>query len=88
MRLYGHFSVVQETRGHLLEGTTDLSRHAHFKGISIYVFPEKELSALSPNFHIHVSIDLYILTIGPPIFLQQNTVDRPIVGKYKSLTET
>ncbi len=28
-----------------------------------------------PNFHIHVSVsDLYILTFGPPIFLQQNTV--------------
>ncbi len=51
---------------------TDLSRHVHFKGISIYVFPEKELSALSPNIHIHVLIDLYIPTIGPPIFLQQN----------------
>ncbi len=40
---------------------------------SIYVFPEKELCGLSPNFHIHVSLsDLYIPTIGPPIFLQQN----------------
>ncbi len=36
----------------------------------IYVFPEKELRGLSPNFHIHVSvIDLYILRIGPHIFL-------------------
>jgi hypothetical protein len=27
----------------------------------IYVFPEKELRSLSPNFHIHVSVsDLYI----------------------------
>ncbi len=41
------------------------------KKISIYVFLEKELRGLSPNFHIHVSIsDLYITTIGPPIFLQ------------------
>ncbi len=39
----------------------------------IYVFPEKELHGLSPNFHIHVSVsDLYIPTIGPHIFLQQN----------------
>ncbi len=45
----------------------------HCTEISIYVFPEKELRGHSPNFHIHVSIgDLYILTIGPPIFLQQN----------------
>jgi hypothetical protein len=33
----------------------------HCKENSIYVFPEKELRALSPNFHIHVSVnDLYI----------------------------
>jgi hypothetical protein len=38
-----------------------------------YVFPEKELRGLSPNFHIHVSVsDLYIPVVGPPIFLQQN----------------
>ncbi len=38
-----------------------------------FVFPEKELRGLSPNFHIHVSAgDLYIPVIGPPIFLQQN----------------
>ncbi len=34
---------------------------------------KKELRALSPHFQIHVSVsDLYIPTIGPPIFLQQN----------------
>ncbi len=45
----------------------------HFKEISIYVFPEKELRGLSPNFHIHVPVsDLYVPGIGPPIFLQQN----------------
>ncbi len=39
----------------------------------IYVFPEKELRGLSPNFHIHTSVsDLYIPRIGPHIFLQQN----------------
>jgi hypothetical protein len=32
----------------------------------IYVFPEKELRGLSPDFHIHVSVsDLYIPRIGP-----------------------
>ncbi len=37
------------------------------------MFPERELRCLSPSFHIHVSVsDLYIPTIGPPIFLQQN----------------
>jgi hypothetical protein len=39
----------------------------------IYVFPEKELRGLSPNFHIHVSVsEIYITTIGPHIFLHQN----------------
>jgi hypothetical protein len=39
----------------------------------IYVFLEKKLRGLSPNFHTHVSVsDLYIPTIGPLIFLQQN----------------
>jgi hypothetical protein len=57
------------------------------KEISIYVFPEKELRDLSPNFHIHVSVsDLHIPTIGPPIFLQQNMQTNR--GKiYKSHTE-
>ncbi len=41
--------------------------------ISIYVFPEKELRGLSPNFHTRTSAsDLYFTRIGPPIFLQQN----------------
>jgi hypothetical protein len=36
-------------------------------------FPEKELSNLSPNFRIHVSVsDLYIPRISPPILLQEN----------------
>ncbi len=38
----------------------------------IYVFPEKELRGLSPNFHIHVSVsDLYI-GLHLHVFLQQN----------------
>jgi hypothetical protein len=45
----------------------------HCKEMSIYVFPEKELRGLSHNFRIYVSVsDLYIPTIGPTIFLQQN----------------
>ncbi len=41
--------------------------------IWIYVFPEKELHGLSPNFHMHVSVsDLYIPMFGPPISLQQS----------------
>jgi hypothetical protein len=43
----------------------------HCKEIWIYVFPEKELRGLSPNFHIHVSVsDQYIPMYGPSIFLQ------------------
>ncbi len=46
----------------------------HYKENAIYVFPEKELRGLSPNFHIHVSVaDLYIPRIGPLIFRQQNS---------------
>ncbi len=44
----------------------------------IYVFPEKELCGLSPNFHIHESVsDLYIPWMGPHIFLQQNMQTDP-----------
>jgi hypothetical protein len=43
-----------------------------------YVFPEKVLSDLSPNFHIHVSVsDLHMPRIGPHIFLQQNRQTDP-----------
>ncbi len=61
----------------------------HCKEDPIYVFSEIELCGLSPNFYNHVSVsDLYILTIGPPIFLQQNRqTDRGSI-LYKSLTET
>jgi hypothetical protein len=38
-----------------------------------YIFPEKELLGLSPNFHIHVFVsELYISTIGLPLLLQEN----------------
>ncbi len=57
--------------------------------IPIYVFPEKKLRGLSPNFHIHVSVsDLYIPTICPPIFLEQNRQTDRWNIQYKSLTET
>ncbi len=53
----------------------------------LYVFPEKELRGLSPNFLVHVSVsDLYIPKIGVHIFLQH--ISRPIVVIYKSLTDT
>jgi hypothetical protein len=42
----------------------------HCNENTIYVFPEKELRDLRPNFHIHVSVsNLCIPRIGPHIFL-------------------
>jgi hypothetical protein len=39
----------------------------------IYIFPEKELCGLSPNFNIHVSVsDQYIPTVRPTYFSEQN----------------
>jgi hypothetical protein len=47
--------------------------YTHCKEDPNYEFPEIKLRGLSPNFYIHISVsDLYIPTIGPSIFLQQN----------------
>jgi hypothetical protein len=55
--------------------------------ISKQIFPEKEYRGLSPNFYIHAFVsDLYIPTIGLPILLEE--ICRPILGLYKSLTDT
>jgi hypothetical protein len=55
--------------------------------ISRQIFPEKEYGGLSPNFHIHACVsDLYISMIGLPILLEE--ICRPILGLYKSLTDT
>ncbi len=55
--------------------------------ISKQIFPEKEYRGLSPNFHIHPFVShLYISTIGLPILLEE--ICRPILGLYKSLTDT
>ncbi len=56
--------------------------------ISKQIFPKKEYWGLSPpNFHIHASMsDLYIPTVGLPILLEE--ICRPILGLYKSLTDT
>jgi hypothetical protein len=58
----------------------------HCRENAMYVFPEKKLRGLSPNFHIHVSVsDLYIPRIGFSC-MQQNR--HTVVRIYKSLTET
>jgi hypothetical protein len=55
--------------------------------ISKQIFLEKEYRGLSPNFHIHASVsDSYIPTISLPILLEE--ICRPIMGLYKSLTDT
>jgi hypothetical protein len=51
------------------------------------IFPEQEYGGLNPNFNIHASLsDLYIPTTGLPILLEE--ICRPILGIYKSLTDT
>ncbi len=51
------------------------------------IFPEMEYRALSPNFHIHVSVsELYVPTKELPFLLEE--ICGPILGIYKSLTDT
>jgi hypothetical protein len=54
-------------------GDVGCALRLHCNENPIYVFPEKELRGLSPNFHIFVSVgDVYIPRIGLPILLQEN----------------
>jgi hypothetical protein len=47
--------------------------------------PRKNLRALNPNLHIHVSVsDLY----SPIYVFSSSRIGRPTAGIYKSLTET
>ncbi len=51
------------------------------------IFPDEEYRGLRPNIYIHASVsDLYIPMIGLPILLEE--ICRPILGLYKSLTDT
>ncbi len=46
-----------------------------------------KLRGIIPNFYVHVSVnDLYIPTIGPQT--QYSKIGGPIIGIYKSLTDT
>jgi hypothetical protein len=62
--------------------------------VSIYVFPEMKLlfpkhnyNVLSPNACTHISVrDLYISRIG--LVILQQEICGPILGIYKSLTDT
>ncbi len=61
--------------------------HLHCKQDPIYVFTKMKLRGLVPNFHIHLSVsNLYIPTISPLFCCDK--IDEPIVGIYKSLTDT
>jgi hypothetical protein len=74
---------IREKEVHISEGEVvgTLKRKTHS------LFPEKELRCLSPNFHSHVFVaDLCIPRIGSHIFCSR--IGRPIVGIYKSLTDT
>ncbi len=63
-----------------------LTSRTHCKEDPIYVFPEMKLCGRVPDFHIHVSVsDLYIPTIGPPIYCCKEN-DRS--WEYSVLTET
>jgi hypothetical protein len=58
--------------------TTPALRITHCTENRTYVFPEKELHGLSPNFYIHVSVsELYNPRIGPHIWLKQNRQTDP-----------
>jgi hypothetical protein len=63
--------------------------NGHCNENPIYVFPEKELRGLNPNFQIQVSVnDLCIPRIGPHILLHQNRQTDCGNILYKSLTYT
>jgi hypothetical protein len=61
----------------------------HCNEYPIYAFLEKELRDLSPNFHIYVSVsDIYTVFPESVYIFSCSRIDRPIVGIYKSLTDT
>ncbi len=61
----------------------------HYTENSNQIFPEMKLCGLVSNSYVHVSVsDLYIPTIGLPILLQEKKIGGPIVGIYKSLTDS
>jgi hypothetical protein len=53
----------------------------------VQIFPEKELSGLSPN-HIHVSVKIYIFSRSVCLFCCRKICCRPVLEIYKSLIET
>jgi hypothetical protein len=61
----------------------------HYTENSNQIFPETKLCGLVSNSYVHVSVsDLYIPTIGLPVLLQEKKIGGPIVGIFKSLTDS
>jgi hypothetical protein len=53
------------------------------------LFPKQIYNVLCPSSYTYISVrDVYISRIGLPFLLQGNTVCGPILGIYKSLTDT
>jgi hypothetical protein len=66
------------------KGPILLLLQTHCSENPIYVFPEKELHGVSPNFHIYVSVRF--ICPGSVNIFSRSRIGRPIVGIYKSLT--
>ncbi len=88
LEIYG-ISQDEEARGELREPQHRLAQAMewlsllHCKEISIYLFPEKELHGISPNFHIHVSVSDQQYIFPRPVHLFScSRIGRPIVGEY------
>ena len=72
---------------HQVGKTTYVYSTVHCNENPIYVFLFWELRGLSPNFHIHVSLnDLYLVPGSVHIF-GCSKIDRPILEIYKSFTD-
>jgi hypothetical protein len=80
------FKLTPSREGHktisasleLLKPSQQVGLVTHCTENRIYVFQEKELRGLSPNSYIHMPVsDLYIHSIGPHIWLQQNRQTDP-----------
>ena len=70
-----------------LQSTLQTTLQRQNTEISKQIFPKREYRGVSPNFHIHASVNyLYIPTMGLPILLEE--ICRSILGLYKSLTDT
>ncbi len=62
-------------KSHLRDHPNVVSPPLHFNENPVYVFQEREVRGLSPNFHIHVSVsDLYTVLPGSVCLLLQGNM--------------